>query len=285
MFHVNAWGLPYAACMTGAKLVFPGPGLDGKSLYELFEGERVTLSAGVPTVWQGLLAYVEANGLKFSTMRRTVIGGSACPPAMMTSFQERYDVKVLHAWGMTEMSPVGTVAALKSKHLDLPHDGAVRGPVEAGPRGLRRRHEDRRRRRQGAAVGRQGLRRADGARPVDRLEVLQGRRRRPAGPRRAGQRLVPDRRRRRDRPGRLHADHRPQQGRHQVGRRMDRLDRPREHRDGASEGRDGGLHRGRAQEVGRAAAADRDEEAGHRADEGRAARVLRRPHREVVDAR
>jgi len=122
MFHVNAWGLPYAACMTGAKLVFPGPGLDGKALYELFETERVTLSAGVPTVWQGLLAYVEANGLKFSTMRRTVIGGSACPPAMMTSFQERYDVQVLHAWGMTEMSPVGTVATLKSKHLDLPHE-------------------------------------------------------------------------------------------------------------------------------------------------------------------
>jgi acyl-CoA synthetase (AMP-forming)/AMP-acid ligase II len=119
MFHVNAWGLPYAACMTGAKLVFPGPGLDGKSLYELFETERVTLSAGVPTVWQGLLAYVEANGLRFSTMRRTVIGGSACPPAMMKAFQEGYDVKVLHAWGMTEMSPVGTVATLKGKHVGL----------------------------------------------------------------------------------------------------------------------------------------------------------------------
>ncbi|MEO7008966.1 MAG: 3-(methylthio)propionyl-CoA ligase [Caldimonas sp.] len=122
MFHVNAWGLPYAACMTGAKLVFPGPGLDGKSLYELFESEKVTLSAGVPTVWQGLLGYVEANGYKFSTMRRTVIGGSACPPAMMKTFQERYGVQVLHAWGMTEMSPVGTVATLKSKHLELPHD-------------------------------------------------------------------------------------------------------------------------------------------------------------------
>ena len=122
MFHVNAWGLPYAACMTGAKLVFPGPGLDGKSLYELFETEKVTLSAGVPTVWQGLLGYVEANGYKFSTMRRTVIGGSACPPAMMKMFQERYGVQVLHAWGMTEMSPVGTVATLKSKHLELPHD-------------------------------------------------------------------------------------------------------------------------------------------------------------------
>ncbi|MEO8805686.1 MAG: 3-(methylthio)propionyl-CoA ligase [Burkholderiaceae bacterium] len=119
MFHVNAWGLPYAACMMGAKLVFPGPGLDGKSLYELFETERVTISAGVPTVWQGLLGFVEAGGLKFSTMRRTVIGGSACPPAMMTAFQERYDVQVIHAWGMTEMSPVGTAAILKGKHLDL----------------------------------------------------------------------------------------------------------------------------------------------------------------------
>ncbi len=119
MFHVNAWGLPYAACMMGAKLVFPGPGLDGKSLYELFETERVTLSAGVPTVWQGLLAYVEANDLQFSSMRRTVIGGSACPPAMMHTFQERYGVQVLHAWGMTEMSPVGTAATLKSKHIGL----------------------------------------------------------------------------------------------------------------------------------------------------------------------
>jgi fatty-acyl-CoA synthase len=120
MFHVNAWGLPYAACMVGAKLVFPGPGLDGKSLYDLFETERVTLSAGVPTVWQGLLGFVEAGGLTFSTMRRTVIGGSACPPAMMTAFQEKYGVQVIHAWGMTEMSPVGTAAVLKSKHLDLP---------------------------------------------------------------------------------------------------------------------------------------------------------------------
>ncbi len=122
MFHVNAWGLPYAACMTGAKLVFPGPGLDGKSLHELFESEHVTISAGVPTVWQGLLGYVEANDLKFTTMRRTVIGGSACPPAMMRTFQERYDVAVLHAWGMTEMSPVGTVATLKPKHLGLSSD-------------------------------------------------------------------------------------------------------------------------------------------------------------------
>jgi 3-(methylthio)propionyl---CoA ligase len=129
MFHVNAWGLPYAACLTGARLVFPGPGLDGKSLHELFEAERVTLSAGVPTVWQGLLTYVEANNLKFSTMKRTIIGGSACPPAMMRAFQERYGVQVLHAWGMTEMSPLGTACTLKAQHLDL--DPQARYAVQA----------------------------------------------------------------------------------------------------------------------------------------------------------
>ncbi|HET7792546.1 MAG TPA: 3-(methylthio)propionyl-CoA ligase [Rhizobacter sp.] len=120
MFHVNAWGLPYAACMVGAKLVFPGPGLDGKSLHELFEAERVTVSAGVPTVWQGLLAHMEAHQLKFSTMRRTIIGGSACPPAMMRAFQEKYDVQVLHAWGMTELSPLGTACVLKPHQAALP---------------------------------------------------------------------------------------------------------------------------------------------------------------------
>jgi fatty-acyl-CoA synthase len=119
MFHVNAWGLPYIAPMVGAKIVFPGPQLDGKSLYELFESEKVTFSAGVPTVWQGLLAFMEANHLKFSTMRRTVIGGSACPPAMIQLFQDKYGVQVLHAWGMTEMSPLGTVCTFRSKHSEL----------------------------------------------------------------------------------------------------------------------------------------------------------------------
>ena len=123
MFHVNAWGLPYAAAMVGAKLVFPGCQLDGKSLYDLIEQERVTLSAGVPTVWQGLLGYVEANQLRFSTMRRTVVGGAACPMAMLRLFEEKHGVAVLHAWGMTEMSPVGTVAALKEKHRDLDAEG------------------------------------------------------------------------------------------------------------------------------------------------------------------
>jgi fatty-acyl-CoA synthase len=120
MFHVNAWGLPYAAPMVGAKLVFPGPQLDGRSLYELFESESVTVAAGVPTVWQGVLNHVGAHGLEFSTLRRMVIGGSACPPSMHQLLEERYGVQVLHAWGMTEMSPLGTVASLKSRHLTLP---------------------------------------------------------------------------------------------------------------------------------------------------------------------
>jgi 3-(methylthio)propionyl---CoA ligase len=119
MFHVNAWGLPYIACLTGAKLVLPGPGLDGKSLYELFESEKVTFSAGVPTVWQGLLAYTDSNQLKFSAMKRTVIGGSACPPAMIKKFDLEYGVRVIQGWGMTEMSPLGTASTLKGKHANL----------------------------------------------------------------------------------------------------------------------------------------------------------------------
>jgi 3-(methylthio)propionyl---CoA ligase len=123
MFHVNAWGIPFAAPLTGAKLVLPGPSLDGKSLYELFEAEGVTFAAGVPTVWLGLLGHLQANGLKFSTLNRTVIGGSACPPAMIKAFSEQYGVDVIHAWGMTEMSPLGTLSRLQNKHLALPPEG------------------------------------------------------------------------------------------------------------------------------------------------------------------
>ena len=120
MFHVNAWGIPYSAAMVGAKLVFPGPALDGKSVYELIEAEGVTFAAGVPTVWQMLLGHMKPAGLKFSKLNRTVIGGSACPPAMITAFREDYGVDVLHAWGMTELSPLGTLCTLKNKHLSLP---------------------------------------------------------------------------------------------------------------------------------------------------------------------
>ena len=122
MFHVNAWGLPYGAAMTGAKLVFPGAALDGKSVYELIESEKVTMAAGVPTVWLGLLNHTAQHGLKFTTMTRTVIGGSACPPAMIKTFRDDYGVTVIHAWGMTEMSPLGTVCTFKLHQTSLPEE-------------------------------------------------------------------------------------------------------------------------------------------------------------------
>ncbi len=132
MFHVNAWGIPYSAALTGAKLVFPGPAMDGKSVYDLMEAEKVSYSAGVPTVWQMMLAHMKANNLKFSTMKRTVIGGSACPPAMIKAFNDDYGVDVLHAWGMTEMSPLGTLCTLKNKQLALPADAQMQIRLKQG---------------------------------------------------------------------------------------------------------------------------------------------------------
>jgi fatty-acyl-CoA synthase len=122
MFHVNAWGLPYSVPLSGAKMVFPGAALDGKSLYDLFEAEGVTFSAGVPTVWLGLINHAIQNNLQFSTFRRTVIGGSACPPAMMDTLIDKLNVHVIHGWGMTEMSPLGTTGGLQMKHLALPKE-------------------------------------------------------------------------------------------------------------------------------------------------------------------
>jgi 3-(methylthio)propionyl---CoA ligase len=132
MFHVNAWGLPYSAAAVGCKLVFPGPAMDGKSIYELLEAEQVTMAAGVPTVWQMLLGHMQANGLKFSTVKRTVIGGSACPPAMINAFNDTYGVEVLHAWGMTEMSPLGTVCTLKNAQLALPAEDQLKVRLKQG---------------------------------------------------------------------------------------------------------------------------------------------------------
>jgi fatty-acyl-CoA synthase len=128
MFHANAWGLPYSCMLVGCKMVFPGAALDGRSLSELFETEGVTFSAGVPTVWFALLQYMADTKRRFGTLKRTVIGGSACPPAMIRTFEEEYGVEVLHAWGMTEMSPLGTVAQLKAKHRDA--DPATRCAVK-----------------------------------------------------------------------------------------------------------------------------------------------------------
>ncbi|MFG1260479.1 MULTISPECIES: long-chain-fatty-acid--CoA ligase [Xanthobacter] len=118
MFHVNAWGLPFAAPMVGAKLVLPGANLNGSSLHALFEAEGVSFTAGVPTVWLGLLDWMDAHGHAFSSLKRVVIGGSATPPIMISRFH-KMGVKVRHAWGMTETSPLGLAAALKPKHEAL----------------------------------------------------------------------------------------------------------------------------------------------------------------------
>jgi 3-(methylthio)propionyl---CoA ligase len=119
MFHVNAWGIPYAAAMIGARLVLPGPGLDGDSLIKLIEDEKVTVALGVPTIWQGLLNAAAKSGTILTSLQRTVVGGSACPPSMMAAFRERHGVETIHAWGMSETSPIGTANALKQKHRDL----------------------------------------------------------------------------------------------------------------------------------------------------------------------
>lgn len=119
MFHVNAWGLPYATAAVGTKLVLPGRHLDGESIYTLLTQEKVTFTAAVPTIWMMLLGHMKEVDGKLPDLTRVVIGGSACPRAMMETFQNDYGVQVLHAWGMTEMSPLGTLNAPKAKHAQL----------------------------------------------------------------------------------------------------------------------------------------------------------------------
>ncbi|HET9576663.1 MAG TPA: 3-(methylthio)propionyl-CoA ligase [Usitatibacter sp.] len=132
MFHVNAWGMPYGAPMVGVKLVLPGPGLDGASLHELMEREGVTLSTGVPTVWLNLIHYMKQHGLRFSSLRMTIVGGAALPEAMLKTLRDEFGLEVRHGWGMTEMSPVGTVNAPKSKHDALSADERHRLALKQG---------------------------------------------------------------------------------------------------------------------------------------------------------
>jgi acyl-CoA synthetase (AMP-forming)/AMP-acid ligase II len=132
MFHVNAWGIPYAAPLVGFKLVLPGAALDGASLCELFSAEGVTFSAGVPTVWLGMLQYVREHGSQLPALKRCLVGGSACPPALFDSFQKELGVTLQSGWGMTEMSPLGAVNTLKKKHLDLPAEQRRTLELKAG---------------------------------------------------------------------------------------------------------------------------------------------------------
>ncbi len=132
MFHANAWGLAFSCPAAGAKLVMPGQRLDGPSVYELIESEGVTFSAAVPTVWQMLLNHIRETGAKFSTLKRVVIGGSAAPEAVVRAFQDDYGVDVTHAWGMTEMSPCGTLGAPTADIAAMSSEDQVRFKVKQG---------------------------------------------------------------------------------------------------------------------------------------------------------
>jgi fatty-acyl-CoA synthase len=125
MFHANSWGLAFSAPMTGAALVMPGAKLDGASVYELLSEYKVTCTGAVPTVWLLLLQYLEKTGAKLPYLERVVIGGSACPRAMIKTFEEDYGVQVFHAWGMTEMSPLGTVGSMKPQLAGLDRDALL----------------------------------------------------------------------------------------------------------------------------------------------------------------
>jgi len=132
MFHVYAWGIPYAAALAGAKLVLPGPRLDGESLHELLERERVTMTAGVPTVWLDLLKYLAETGKTLDHLDNLLVGGSAAPLSLIRAFEEDHGVEVVHAWGMTETGPVATTGRLKPKFRDLPLEAQHKIKVTQG---------------------------------------------------------------------------------------------------------------------------------------------------------
>ena len=132
MFHVNAWGIPYATALTGAALVLPGRHLDGASLARMLNQERVTMTCGVPTVWLGLLQHLRASGEKLATVKRIMTGGSAAPPLLIEAFRDEFGVAVEHGWGMTELSPVGTYNAPKPAQAGLSGEPAVRHMLKQG---------------------------------------------------------------------------------------------------------------------------------------------------------
>lgn len=132
MFHANAWSIAFGAPAAGAKLVLPGAKMDGESICELLTGERVTVTAAVPTVWLAFLEHLRKTGLRPEHLERVVIGGAACPRAMMEAFERDYGIKVFHAWGMTEMSPVGTIGSLKAREAALPFEGQIAAKLKQG---------------------------------------------------------------------------------------------------------------------------------------------------------
>ncbi|MBV1701592.1 MAG: long-chain-fatty-acid--CoA ligase [Hyphomicrobiales bacterium] len=132
LFHANSWSLAFSAPMRGAGLVMPGPKLDGASVYELLENEKVTMTAGVPTVWLMLLDYMRKNNKRLSTVKLVAIGGAAAPLSMIREFEIDYGIDVRHAWGMTEMSPIGSTGSLKASVADLPRDEKLQLKAKQG---------------------------------------------------------------------------------------------------------------------------------------------------------
>jgi fatty-acyl-CoA synthase len=134
MFHANAWGLPYAATMMGARQALPGPHLDPASLVDLFARERVTVTAGVPTIWMGVLQFLDAHPGEYdlSAMRMMLIGGSAVPQAIIEAFDKRHHLPVVHAWGMTELAPLGTVSHVPQDFADAPEAVKYRQQAKQG---------------------------------------------------------------------------------------------------------------------------------------------------------
>jgi fatty-acyl-CoA synthase len=249
MFHANAWSLAFSAPLTGAKLVMPGAKMDGASIYELLENEGVTFTAAVPTVWLMLLNYLESERKKLTTLKRVAIGGSACPRSMIEKFEESYGVNVMHAWGMTEMSPLGTIGSLKAGMDRLPHEERIRQKLKQGrpPFTVEMKITDDAgkelpRRRFGHLKVRGppswGVFQSGGGNILDETVVRHGRRVDPGS-------------------SRLHADHRPGQGRHQVRRRMDFVDRSGKCRCRSPVGWRSRRHWRSAPEMGRTSAADR----------------------------
>jgi acyl-CoA synthetase (AMP-forming)/AMP-acid ligase II len=259
MFHVNAWGMPYAGAMCGARLVMPGPALDGKSVYQLMRDEKVTLALGVPTVWLMLLQYVDAERLtpkEDLCLRRVVIGGSSAPRAMSERFETTFGAFVVHAWGMTEMSPLGTVCNLLPKHggYTLEQRLGIQEKQGRAVYGVEMKIVDD----DGASLPHDGM--AAGHLLVRGPWITCGYYR-DEGSFRSRRRGVFRHRRRGDhRRRRLHADHRPLEGRDQVGGRVDFVDCPRERGDWPPGGCRSRGDRCAASQVAGAAAADRRQE-------------------------
>ncbi len=269
MFHANAWGMPYAAWMAGADLIMPNRYLQAEPLARLIQQEKPTCAGAVPTIWTELLHYGEANPVDLSSLQKVLCGGSAVPRSLIEGFEAQFGVRIVQGWGMTETSPLAAMSwPPKGVELGTAQEMDWRG--EVGTRHRRRRAAHRRRRRHRAPVGRRSGWRGSGARAVGHRRVLP--RPRPAEIRR---RLAPHRRHRERHAERLHPDHRPREGRHQVRRGMDLVGRARSAAHGASGGGGGRGDRGTRSALGGATACMHRGEERCRGDGERAARLPR----------